>query len=271
MGMAGEAPRKLAFVLTATDHGAMLVNRMDYNLTAQGGYGVGYQLLETGVFDPLEVMTVVELLKIRRKHHGDGVMALDCGANIGVHTIEWAKLMTGWGNVLAFEAQERVFCALVGNITINNCFNARAMNVALSSSEGTLAIPQPDYRQNASFGSLELKKRANTENIGQAIDYAPEALVQVRQLAIDSLNYQRLDLIKIDVEGMELEVLAGAEQTIKRCRPIMLIECIKTDQVALRNWLEFERLRGDGPRHQLPGDPYARQVPRRREGVGSGV
>lgn len=239
MGMAGEVPRKLAFVLTATDHGAMLVNRMDYNLTGNGGgYGVGYQLLETGVFDPLEVVTVVELLKVRRKHHGDGVMALDCGANIGVHTIEWAKLMTGWGNVMAFEAQERVFYALVGNITINNCFNARALNVALSSSEGKLAIPQPDYHQNASFGSLELKKRSHTENIGQAIDYAPEAMVEVRQVAIDSFNYQRLDLIKIDVEGMELEVLAGAEQTIKRCKPIMLIECIKVDQVQLRNWLE---------------------------------
>jgi FkbM family methyltransferase len=51
-------------------------------------------------------------------------VAIDCGANIGTHTIEWAKKMTGWGAVIGIEAQERIFYALAGNIAINNCFNA---------------------------------------------------------------------------------------------------------------------------------------------------
>ena len=39
-------------------------------------------------------------------YFGDGVMAIDCGANVGVHTLEWSRLMYGWGEVIAFEAQE---------------------------------------------------------------------------------------------------------------------------------------------------------------------
>src|SRR5260370_16749261 len=39
-------------------------------------------------------------------------------------TIEWAKRMTGWGSVLAIEAQERIYYALAGNIALNNCFNS---------------------------------------------------------------------------------------------------------------------------------------------------
>ena len=84
---------------------------------------------------------VVKMLDLRRAHYGDGVVAVDCGANIGVHTVEWAKRMTGWGVVLAFEAQERIYYALAGNIAINNCFNARAIHAAVTSRPGTMKMP----------------------------------------------------------------------------------------------------------------------------------
>ena len=50
--------------------------------------------------------------------HGDGVVAVDGGANIGVHTIEWATAMTGWGSVIAIEPQERIYYALAGTLWI---------------------------------------------------------------------------------------------------------------------------------------------------------
>src|SRR5262245_18223047 len=97
--------RKLAFVLASSNHGTMIVNRFDYRMVdALHGFGVGLEILETAQFDPLEVNMAVELLGLRRKYHGDGVVALDCGANIGVHTVEWAKAMTSWGSALAVEA-----------------------------------------------------------------------------------------------------------------------------------------------------------------------
>ena len=228
--------RKLAFVLASSNHGTMIVNRFDYHMVnPQQGYGVGFQILETASFDPLEVKLLVDLLALRRKHHGDGVMAIDCGANIGVHTIEWATSMTGWGSVLSIEAQERVYYALAGNIAINNCFNAIAVHGAVSSQSGIMQIPNPNYSVPSSFGSLELRERDGNESIGQPIDY--KNTVAVRELKLDEFNLPRVDLIKIDVEGMELDALEGASRTIEQSHPIMLIERIKADAEKLRQWL----------------------------------
>src|ERR1700757_2542438 len=231
------AGRKLAFVLASSNHGTMIVNRLDYRMVdADRGYGVGFQVLETGNFDPEEVTLAVNLLATRRRLYGDGVVAIDCGANIGVHTIEWATHMTGWGSVLSIEAQERIYYALAGNIAINNCFNAIAINAAVSSESGLLSIPTPNYLVPSSFGSLELRQRSGNEFIGQAIDYS-QNMSTVRKLALDEFKLPRLDLIKLDVEGMELEALAGGKETIKRERPMMMMEKIRAEAATRGQWL----------------------------------
>jgi FkbM family methyltransferase len=230
--------RKLSFVLAASDHGAMIVSRLDYCMTSSdGGFGVGYQILERGAFDAAEISLAVQILNLRRQYFGDGVLAIDCGANIGVHTIEWSRRMTGWGTVLAIEAQERIHYALAGNIALNNCFNATALNAAVTDKLGILMIPQPNYLTSASFGSLELRQSPTNEFIGQAINYAKENLRPVQAITIDSLKLTRIDFIKIDIEGMEMEALTGAAQSIAYNKPTLLIEAIKSDATTLREWL----------------------------------
>ncbi|MGB6534828.1 MAG: FkbM family methyltransferase [Xanthobacteraceae bacterium] len=230
--------RPLAFILAASDHGAMIVNRFDQHLVGEQAFGVGFQLLSKASYDSDEVATLLKLLDLRRKHYGDGVVAVDCGANLGVHTVEWAKHMTGWGVVLAFEAQERIYYALAGNLAINNCFNARAIHAAVSRQSGSMKIPQPNYLTFSSFGSIELTRRERGEFVGQPIDYSEDKMAEVRMVHLDSFNFPRLDLLKIDVEGMELEVLAGAAKCIAEKRPIVIVELLKTDAMALRGWLE---------------------------------
>jgi FkbM family methyltransferase len=232
------ARRKLPFVLAASDHGTMIVNRLDYRMIDQiRGFGVGYQILEGASFDPGEVDLAMSILDLRRKYYGDGVVAIDCGANIGVHTIEWAKRMTGWGQVIAIEAQERLFYALAGNIAINNCFNAKAVLAAAAAKMGVMKIPRVDYLTPSSFGSLELAKRERTEFIGQAVDYSEEGAT-VPAVTLDSLELPRADLIKVDVEGMELDVLEGGVNIVERSHPVLIVEFIKTDKASLRTWLE---------------------------------
>jgi len=236
--------RKIAFVLASSDHGTVILNRFDYRMVDKTkGYGVGFQILEKSTFDPEEVDLALSMLGMRRKYFGNGVVAIDCGANIGVHTIEWAKKMTGWGSVIAIEAQERIFYALAGNIAINNCFNAKAVFAAVSATNGTMRVPNPDYLQPSSFGSLELSRRANTEFIGQPIDYSEERTSEIRMLALDSFALGRVDLIKIDVEGMELDVLEGAAQSIARYHPVLMVESIKTDKAKLQEWLQRNEYR----------------------------
>jgi FkbM family methyltransferase len=230
--------RKVAFVLAASEHGTMIVNRLDYRMTSQrDGFGVGFQILETGTFDPEEVDTVLRLLALRRRYSGDGVVAVDCGANIGVHTIEWAKRMSGWGGVIAIEAQERLFYALAGNIAINNCFNARAVHAAVAAEAGVMRIPSPDYLRPGSFGSLELRQRESNEFIGQPIDYSDAKAAVIRSITLDSLDLARIDLIKIDIEGMEIEAIEGAARSLARSHPILIVESIKSDAARLREQL----------------------------------
>jgi FkbM family methyltransferase len=231
-------PRKLAFVLASTNHGAMIVNRFDYHMKDGTGQGVGFQILESGHYDPQEVEMAVQLLALRRRYHGDGVVAIDCGANIGVHTVEWATAMTGWGTVMAIEAQERLYYALAGNIAINNCFNATAKHVAVAAEAGIMNIPMPNYTTASSFGSLELRQSASNEFIGQKIDYSEGKMVTIEKLPLDQLKLARVDLIKIDIEGMELEALEGARQTIEKNTPVLLVESIKAGPEKVAAWLE---------------------------------
>lgn len=235
--MKNDKLRPVAFVLVSSNYGSMIVNRHDYHDTSNGTYGVGFQLLQTSSWNKEEVDLAIQLIETRKLNYGDGVVAIDCGANIGVHTVEWAKHMSGWGNVLAFEAQERIFYALAGNITLNNCFNARAIWSAVGAASGNIGVPVPNYFTPSSFGSLEIKKADNNEYIGQTIDYSEQNLQDTRLIALDDLNMERVDFIKIDVEGMEMDVLAGAEKTISRTKPQLMIEVIKADSAALVQWL----------------------------------
>jgi FkbM family methyltransferase len=192
--------------------------------------------METGAYDAGEVELLINLLDLRRQYFGKGVIALDCGANIGVHTIEFARAMRGWGQVIAIEAQERIFYALAGNLALHNAFNARAIWGAVDKECGVLDIPEPNYTQMGSFGSFELKERLGNENIGQPIDYDKKTS-RVPTVSIDSANLERCDLIKMDIEGMELEALEGARHTIERHKPLLFVECIKVDKERLEQML----------------------------------
>lgn len=235
--------RPIAWVLASTNHGSMLVNRHDYRLVGDSGYGVGHQLLTTGSFDQPEVDLLLQLLTLRRQHHPGRLLALDCGANIGVHTVEWARHMHDWGEVIAIEAQERIFYALAGNLSLNNCFNARAIWAAVGGKPGHIAVPQPDYFKPSSFGSLELRPSGSNEFIGQAISHDPAHTQQTRMVTIDELRLPRLDLLKLDIEGMEVEALQGARQSIAANHPLLLIEHIKSDRQALEGFLQQQGYR----------------------------
>jgi FkbM family methyltransferase len=243
----GHPIRNLAFVLASTDHGSFIVNRFDYKLIdSNRAIGVGCMLLSTATYEPDESNVTAALLGLRRALHGDGVVAIDVGANIGVFTVDWAKAMTGWGSVIAIEAQEWLYYALAGNITLNNCFNVRAIHAAvMETTQGPITMPRPNYAAPGCFGGLQVKPIDQCEtmgversdSIGQPISYI-DNLDHVCTLAIDDLPLQRIDLIKLDIEGMEIAALLGAQRTITQCKPILIIEWIQTDLTTLHAMLD---------------------------------
>ena len=222
-------PRPNPFVVVSANTGSMIVNYLDRQ-TNQAGltYGVGYQFLTQGRFEPEEIQRILALLNLRRQYFGDGVVMLDCGANIGAVTIPAGIEMTGWGKVISFEAQERIYYALAGNVAINNCFNVKAIYSAIGNPVGQeyLDIPIIDYTIPSSFGSLELRPNQYNEFIGQQIDY--QKTQKVPLVSVDSLELDRVDFIKIDVEGMEVNALKGALNTIEKYKPILTVEFLKS-------------------------------------------
>lgn len=238
MSTLGLRPRPAPFVVMSTLSGTYIVNRNDSNNDGDRCYGVGSDLLTQSCYEPTEVAVVLMILQLRKRLVGAGVVAIDCGANIGVHTVEWARAMYGWGNVIAVEPQEPIYWALAGNLAINNCFNATALHGAVGAECGEIFVPSLDYSRPSSFGSLELRPGPRTQPIGQPVDYSPSCGRPVKMFSIDSLSLDRIDFIKMDVEGMELEALAGAAHSIGRFRPMMLVETIKVDGPALLGLLE---------------------------------
>lgn len=210
-------------VLIPTAHGLMLVNRHETNFK----FGVSKQLLESGGFDLHEIA----LLRMIMKELGPDATYFDIGANIGVHTIEFARQGK---SVISFEPQRYIFQMLCANIALNSLFNVHAIWGAVGESESVIDIPFVDYKQPGSYGNLELRQVTN-EYMGQ-IDRSINEKVQL--YAIDKMDLPPPDFIKIDVEGMESNVIEGAKETLKKQKPIVMVEYIKSDRNILSRNLQ---------------------------------
>lgn len=147
---------------------------------------------------------------------GAGQTVVEVGANIGAHTIYLAKLVGSAGTALAFEPQRPMFLLLCANLALNEQFHARAYHAAMGSASGSIRVPVLDVRAAQNFGALSL----GSAERGDEVPVVP----------LDSLALSALHLLKIDVEGMEHEVLRGAAETIARHRPTLYVENDRRDR-----------------------------------------
>ncbi|PVX97637.1 FkbM family methyltransferase [Paraburkholderia unamae] len=217
--------KKLNNVLVPTPHGLMVVNRNE----AAFAFGTGVALLEEGGYDPLEIGLMREIVGILPP----GCVILDVGANIGVHTLEFARACEAKSGVVhAFEPQRILHQMLAGNVAINNYQNVYCHLAAAGAQPGKVKMPRIDYSIPSSFSGIELGEGRQREFIGQAPEWnGAEETVPV--VSLDSLDLPRVDFMKIDVEGMECEVLAGAQKLIDKFHPPIYIEHAKSDPKAL--------------------------------------
>lgn len=118
----------------------------------------------------------------------------------------------GEGIVLAFEPQRIVFQTLCANLAINSISNVHTFHTAVSSEEGFINIPDLDYSKSNNFGGVSLA------NIKKG--------ATVQKVKLDSFlnKINRLKLLKVDVEGMEIDVINGSKQLINKFKPIIYIE-----------------------------------------------
>jgi len=150
-------------------------------------------------------------------------VAVDVGANNGVTTCIMAGLFS---KVHAFEANP-VLCKDLETVAPAN---VEVHGVALSShaGEAVLTVPISAGVTLSGWGSVEAPLLDHFESLSR---------IPVRADTLDSFGFTHVDLLKIDVEGHEMAVLAGAAETIRCCHPWLIIEALDEQQDRVRDFV----------------------------------
>lgn len=194
--------------LIATRHGHMLVNRHDSI--------VGRSLDYYGEYFEQEVALFRQFLR-------PGDVVIDVGANIGAHTVPLARMVGPTGRVLAFEPVRLNFQTLCANLALNSLTWVDAVQGGLGARDETLMIADVAMEAEGNYGALALA------------DLPGNRPVPIQRLDA-AFTHPKLRFIKIDVEGMEAEVLTGARGVLATHRPALYVENDRLDQS--RNLLE---------------------------------
>jgi FkbM family methyltransferase len=178
------------------------------------GVPLGWHIAFFGTYEP-------ELRDVFRAVLPMGGVAVDVGANVGWHTMLMARLVGELGRVLAAEPNPSVRVRLGQHIELNRLQNIEIVPHALAEADGATDFQAPD---------------ADDPSAGDGHMVAPSEPGQARIVRIESrtldtictaARIERLDLIKIDVEGFEWPVLEGGKQMIARFRPHIVFEYIE--------------------------------------------
>lgn len=172
------------------------------------GDTIGSALLKHGLYDKKGVCMMNAVLRQLRNP-----IVLDIGANIGNHSL---AMSTEAKQVYSFEPQSGIYQVLSGNISANNIDNITAHNIGLSSRDQQMELYIPASENN---GAATLRTELKS-------DVATTETIQLRKgdEVINDLHLSHLDMIKLDVEGFEIEVLNGLDNTIARFQPIIFME-----------------------------------------------
>lgn len=171
-----------------------------------------YEIFFFGDYEPPTVSLLTRVLR-------SGMNAIDVGANVGSLTLVMADKVGPVGRVLAIEPFPIVAARLRENLALNRVMNVQVMEVALASRPGTASLHIPPSTW-GNYGLAGLSPIDGLSNCSR-IEVATRTLDEI----IEEVGWkERLDFIKIDVEGQEMNVFRGGLSAFRRFRPHVLFE-----------------------------------------------
>lgn len=179
-------------------------------LVPSGDIYIGRSLELYGQWCEAEVALFAQVLK-------PGAVVIEVGANLGSHTVPLARMAGPEGAVFAVEMQPFLAQLLAANVALNGLGNVAVVNAGVAEEEGVLKVPPIRYGAEFNFGgiSVDFLRGVEAGSRWQTVPLTPlDALV----------GTDRLDLLKLDVEGFEAAALRGAEGLISRHRPVIYLE-----------------------------------------------
>lgn len=137
----------------------------------------------------------------------EGNVVFDIGAYCGTQTVYFSRLVGNTGKVLAFEPDKTTFQSLKTNIEKHNLSNTRILNVGIFSHDGEVRF-------------------SGQSSMGSSIDDTGTISIQVNTLATvcQENSISKIDFIKMDIEGAEIDVLESSIEVIKKFKPCFIIE-----------------------------------------------
>jgi FkbM family methyltransferase len=159
-----------------------------------------------GEYMESEISVIKEVLKT-------GDLALDIGAGIGTHTLPMSKFVGQTGRIVAIEPERFSFYHLCGAISTNSVKNVYCFQQAIGKERKLVRVPELNDETTINYGAVTLDQ-----------PYTDVASYQIQMHTIDKLNLDNCNFIKIDVEGMEIDVLEGGKNTINKFKPIIYAE-----------------------------------------------
>lgn len=214
--------RPLRGILAPVYYRYLTLRRQDKLVAAVDGITYEFDLRELidstiyyeGAWEPDTVAALRRLIK-------PGQTVLDIGANMGCHALLMAQLAGETGRVIAFEPMSAAYARLQRNIRLNHFSNIVVEQIGLSDSAGQAEIAF------ATSWRLDLKPG----NV--CIDKVTFVTLD-RYVAAHPELFHRLDCIKLDVDGFEELVLRGAQDTLQRHHPAILMEIGRDSMGAVR-------------------------------------
>ena len=181
-----------------------------YPIAVFGNDWIGINISVDGVYEKEDINDFVQLLKSIDLDMSISTI-VDIGANIGNHTIQFSRY---FNKVVAFEPNPRVFELLESN-------TKRIKNVEI-------------FNLGCGQGSAILQLKETVGNIGGSsvvLDVESKSSIDIEIVPLDEMLdiIGRIDAIKIDVEGMEIDVLRGSEKTISASKPVICLEQHKSE------------------------------------------
>lgn len=178
------------------------------------GNRLSLSLYVLGSFEPNELVFMQAAL-------APGMVVVDGGANDGLFSLFAARRVQANGLVLAVEPSTREFARLTANVELNDLSNVRLVRVALGSHVGEAMLAVAEAGE---AGMNALGSEVSSSSPAVRTDARENVPLTTIDALIDRFELRRLDFIKLDIEGSEVDALAGALAAISRFRPTILLE-----------------------------------------------
>ena len=168
-----------------------------------------------------------KIAAILTKHCKKGTTAVDMGAYIGTHTMSLVDGVGPSGKVVTFEPQPWAFKGIKKTLVKNNIKNVKVVNAGLSDMKGRIKF----CSDGSGSSSVCSERSAGRKKWAEVYD--------IPIVTLDSYKLTNVSVMKVDVEGHELNALMGAKNTIENSRPVIVLEVWRKRTNRLRKIKDF--------------------------------